>query len=236
MSQVTTIGTFEGQLVHAIALRNAAGATASIMTWGAVLRDMHVPHKGGMQRVVLGFESFEPYPAHSPHFGAIAGRFANRIDRGAFVLDGAKCQVTLNQNDPPGPGGVPKHHLHGGTAGFGKRLWTILALTEDSVTLGLVSPDGDEGYPGTLNTVCVYRLAAPSTLVVELSATTDKPTIVNLAHHSYFNLDGSTDSGDHLLTLDASFRTPTDKDLIPTGEILSVAGTVHDFRVAKPMR
>jgi aldose 1-epimerase len=235
MPQITTIGTFEGQPVQEIALRNAAGTTANVITWGAVLRDMLVPHRGAMQRVVLGFDNFEPYPVHSPHFGAIAGRFANRIHQGAFMLDGEKMQVTLNQNDPPGPGGVPKHHLHGGKAGFGKRLWTILAATEDSVTLGLVSADGDEGYPGTLNTICTYRLAAPATLVVELSATTNKPTIVNLAHHSYFNLDGSVDIGDHLLTLDAGFRTPTDADLIPTGEILSVAGTVHDFREAKPM-
>jgi aldose 1-epimerase len=232
---ITTIGTFEGQDVHEIALRNAAGMTANIMTWGAVVRDMHVPRRGGTQRVVLGFDSFEPYPAHSPHFGAIAGRFANRIDRGAFMLDGAKVQVTLNQNDPPGPGGVPKHHLHGGKAGFGKRLWTILASSPDSVTLALASADGDEGYPGNLVATCVYTLAAPATLRVELTATTDKPTIVNLAHHSYFNLDGSADVGGHLLTLDADFRTPTDADLIPTGEILSVAGSPHDFRQAKPM-
>ncbi len=235
MTTITTIGTFESQPVQEIALKNASGAMAKVMTWGAVVRDLQVPHKGKLQRVVLGFESFEPYPQHSPHFGALAGRFANRINRGQFKLDRRKVQVTLNQNDPPGPGGTPKHHLHGGNNGFGKRLWTILKTTPDSVTLGLVSPDGDDGYPGTLTATCTYTLAEPATLRVELSATTDKPTIVNLAHHSYFNLDGAADIQDHLLTLDAAFRTPTDKDLIPTGEIVAVSRTPFDFRRAKPM-
>jgi aldose 1-epimerase len=235
MMQIATIGTFEGQPVQEVALTNAAGAAARIMTWGAVVRDLQVPHRGTLQRVVLGFDAFEPYPQHSPHFGAIAGRFANRINRGAFRLDGRKVQVTLNQNDPPGPGGTPKHHLHGGKAGFGKRNWTILRAAADSVTLALASPDGDEGYPGALMATCTYTLAGPATLRVELAATTDKPTIVNLAQHSYFNLDGSADIGGHVLTLDAAFRTPTDKDLIPTGEIVSVAKTPYDFRKAKPM-
>lgn len=232
---ITTIGSFEGQPVQEIALKNAAGMTARVMTWGAVVRDMHVRHRGKAQRVVLGFDTFEPYPQHSPHFGAIAGRFANRINRGAFRLDDRKVQLALNQNDPPGPGGKPKHHLHGGKAGFGKRNWTILSHRADSVTLGIVSPDGEEGYPGTLTATCTYTLAAPATLRVELSATTDKPTIVNLAQHSYFNLDGSADIKDHLLTLDCGFRTPTDKHLIPTGEIISVGKTPFDFRKARAM-
>ncbi len=235
MTNISTIGMFEGRPVEEVALSNKAGAAARIMTWGAVVRDMHVPHRGKQQRVVLGFESFEPYPQHSPYFGAVAGRFANRIGRGAFRLDGRKVQVDLNQNDPPGPGGRPKHHLHGGRRGFGKQLWTILRASGNSVTLGLVSPDGDQGYPGTMTATCTYTLAEPATLRVELSATTDKPTIVNLAHHSYFNLDGSADIKDHLLTLDCGFRTPTDKDLIPTGEILAVANTPYDFRKPRPM-
>jgi aldose 1-epimerase len=233
---ITTIGTFDGQPVQEIALANASGMTAKIMTWGAVVRDMRVPHRGKPQRVVLGFDTFEPYPQHSPHFGAIAGRYANRIDRGRFRLDGKRHQLGLNQNVPPGPGGAPTHHLHGGKAGFGKRNWTILRGTADSVTLGLVSPDGEEGYPGTLTATCVYTLAAPATLRVELSATTDKPTIVNLAHHSYFNLDGSADVGEHLLMLDSGFRTPVGGGLIPTGEIVAVQRSPYDFRKARPMR
>jgi aldose 1-epimerase len=236
MTQITTVGTFEGQPVQEIVLANAAGAMARIMTWGAVVRDLQVPHRGEPRRVVLGFDTFEPYPTHSPHFGAVAGRFANRVNRGAFRLDGKRVQLGLNQNSPPGPAGTPKHHLHGGKTGFGKRNWTILRAGADSVTLGLVSPDGEEGYPGALTATCIYTLAAPATLRVELSATTDKPTIVNLAHHSYFNLDGSADIGDHLLTLDCPFRTPVDKDLIPTGEIAAVARTPYDFRRAQPMR
>jgi aldose 1-epimerase len=235
MSSITHAGIFDGQSVEEISLTNASGATASILSWGAVVRDFQVPCGGQLQRVVLGFDTFEPYPQHSPHFGAVAGRFANRINRGAFRLDGRKVQLTLNQNDPPGPGGTPKHHLHGGKNGFGKRLWAILKATSDSVTLGLVSPDGDDGYPGTLIATCTYTLAEPATLRVELSATTDKPTIVNLAHHSYFNLDGSADIKDHLLTLDSAFRTPTDKDLIPTGEIVCVAKTPFDFRKPRTM-
>jgi aldose 1-epimerase len=241
MSNMNIIGQFEGQPVEEIVLKNTTGAIARIMTWGAVVRDLQVPVPGSsdLQRVVLGFDGFEPYPQHSPHFGAIAGRYANRINRGRFKLDGKTVQLTLNQNDPPGPGGTPKHHLHGGKAGFGKRLWRIAAQTTDSVTLVCVSPDGDEGYPGTLLASCTYTLAAtiasPATLRVDLTATTDKPTIVNLAQHSYFNLDGSADIKDHILTLDAAFRTPVDTDLIPTGEILAVARTPHDFRKPRSM-
>jgi aldose 1-epimerase len=231
-----SFGRFDGEDVHEITLKSEAGATASVITWGAVVRDLVVPSSRGPQRVVLGFEEFEHYPQHSPHFGAIAGRFANRIGHGTFTLDGVRHQVTLNQNDPPGPGGVPRHHLHGGARGFGKRNWSLVAHGQRFVTLALVSPDGDEGYPGALNVMCTYTLAEPATLRVELAATTSKPTIINLCHHSYFNLDGSADIGDHLLQLDADFRTPTDADLIPTGEITAVAGTAHDFREAKPMR
>jgi aldose 1-epimerase len=239
MNEIKKVGTFEGQSVEEVMLQNAAGAVAHIMTWGAVVRDLQIPHRGSLQRVVLGFDSFKLYPSHSPHFGAIAGRFANRINRGRFRIEGKKFQLSLNQNDPPGPGGTPKHHLHGGKAGFGKRLWSIVSLSNDSVTLVCVSPDGDEGYPGKLIATCIYTLAQDSkghsTLRVELSATTDAPTIVNLAHHSYFNLDGSSDIKDHHLTIDGAFYTPTDKDLIPTGEIISVAKTAFDFRKAKPM-
>jgi aldose 1-epimerase len=233
---ISTIGTFERLPVHEVALANDAGMTAKIMTWGAVIRDMRVPHRGKPRRVVLGFDTFEPYPQHSPHFGAIAGRYANRIDRGRFRLDGKRFQLGLNQNDPPGPGGVPTHHLHGGKTGFGKRNWTILRAAASSVMLGLVSTDGEEGYPGTLTATCTYTLAGSATLRVELSATTDRPTIVNLAHHSYFNLDGSADIGDHLLTLDCAFRTPVGAGLIPTGEIAAVGRTAYDFRKARPMR
>jgi aldose 1-epimerase len=214
--------------VHEATLRSAAGAEAKIMTYGAVVRDLVVPGPKGMQRVVLGFPDFAPYPEHSPHFGAIAGRFANRIARGRFTLDGATHQLPLNQ--------AGKHSLHGGGNGFGKRVWTIVDHDEASVTLALVSKDGDAGYPGTLTLFATYALAEPATLRMMLHATTDAATIVNLCHHSYFNLDGSPDILDHALEVRANLTTPVDADLIPNGALAPVAGTPFDFRVARPIR
>jgi aldose 1-epimerase len=227
-----TIATIDGVAIEEVVLTSAA-ASVRVMTWGAVVRDMVVQHRGQPQRVVLGLAAIEDYPVHSPHFGAIAGRFANRIGYGRFTLDGVPHQLSLNQPDPVT--GAPKHHLHGGTAAFGKRPWTILDHGPAHVTLGLVSPDGDGGYPGAVTATCTYRLLDPAILAVELTATATQPTIVNLAQHSYFNLDGSADIRDHRLTLDCDFRTPTDADLIPTGEIIAVAGTAYDYATPQPM-
>jgi aldose 1-epimerase len=217
-----------GSPIREVSLRSAAGATATIMEWGAVVRDMTVPVNGKLQRVVLGFDALESYLRHSPHFGAIAGRFANRIAGGRFHLDGKSHQLPLNQ--------AGKHSLHGGGDGFGKRPWTILHHDASSVTLALLSPDGDHGYPGNLAVTCRYTLAEPATLRVELTATTDAATIINLCHHSYFNLDGSADILDHELEVRANLMTPVDDDLIPTGEIVSVRDTAFDFRKSRPIR
>ncbi len=178
--------------------------------------------------MVLGFGGLDEYLKHSPHFGAIAGRYANRIGQGRFVLDGKAHQLKLNQDG--------RHSLHGGGDGFGKLPWSILHHDAASVTLALHSPDGDHGYPGALTALCRYTLAEPATLRVELTATTDAPTIVNLCHHSYFNLDGSADILDHELELRANLITPVDADLIPSGEVASVAGTAFDFRKPRPIR
>lgn len=218
-------GDIGGVPVLEIAIASKGGASAKIITWGAVVRDLIVPGSNGPQRVVLGLDSLADYQAHSPHFGAIAGRFANRIAHGRFTLDGRQHQLPLNQ--------AGKHSLHGGGQGFGVRPWKLLKHDAASVTLTLHSPDGDAGYPGAMDVTCVYTLAEPATLRVELLATCDAPTIVNLAHHSYFNLDGSPDILGHQLMIPSSFRTPTDADLIPTGEIASVSGTTYDFRVAQ---
>jgi len=218
----------DGTPVREVTLRSVAGATATIMEWGAVVRDMTVPVKGKPQRVVLGFAALDDYLKHSPHFGAIAGRFANRIEGGRFVLDGKAHQLKLNQ--------AGKHSLHGGGGGFGKRPWTILHHDAASVTLALVSPDGDHGYPGALTVTCRYTLAEPATLRTELTATTDAATIVNLCQHSYFNLDGSPDVLAHELEVRANLITPVDEDLIPSGEVASVAGTPFDFRKSRPLR
>ncbi len=226
---VSIFGTVDGVDVQEITLGNAAGTTASILTWGAVLRDLVVATAGGpRQRVVLGLNSLDDYRAHSPHFGATPGRFANRIAGGRFTLDGHAHQLPLNDHG--------KNCLHGGPHGFGKRPWTIAEVREDSVLLRLESGDGDSGFPGALEAFCRYQLGEPATLRVDLTATCDAPTIVNLAHHSYFNLDGGADILDHEVMLAAAFRTPTDADLIPTGEVASVAGTPYDFRTPRPVR
>lgn len=229
--------------ISEIELGNAAGATASIITYGAVLRDLVVPKPGGgTQRVVLGLETLEDYLNHSPHFGAIAGRYANRIGHGRFLLEGRAHQLPLNQDN--------RHSLHGGGHGFGKRPWRLLHAEPSAVTLGLVSPDGDAHYPGTLVVTCRYVLttapandaaASPdapprSVLRVELSAFTDQATIINLAHHSYFNLDGSADILEHELMLRAPMITPVDAELIPDGSIAPVAGTAFDFRRPRAVR
>jgi aldose 1-epimerase len=241
--QIREFGRTGDETIAEIELGNAAGAVAKIISHGAVLRDLVVPKPGGgTQRVVLGLETLEDYRNHSPHFGAIAGRYANRIGQGRFLLDGRAYQLPLNQEN--------RHSLHGGGNGFGKRAWTLLHAEPGAVTLGLVSPDGDANYPGTLAVTCRYLLGtlpaieaaqnpeAPprSVLRVELSAFTDAPTIINLCHHSYFNLDGGPDILDHDLMLRAPMMTPVDSDLIPDGAIAPVAGTPFDFRRPRPIR
>ncbi len=214
--------------VHEIEIAGRAGARASILTYGAVLRDLSVPVGGRMQRTILGLNSIEDYVAHSPSFGAVPGRFANRIANGRFSLDG----VTYELQRKPGDA----HTLHGGPKGFAKRIWTIDAHDETSVALSLVSPDGDMGFPGETRVRCLYRFVEPATLRVELTGTTNRPTPFNLTQHAYFNLDGSPDILDHELTLACDFYTPADAGLIPTGEIRSVAGTAYDFRTPRTIR
>ena len=182
-------GRIDGAPVFEVAIASRAGASAKILTWGAVLRDFVAPTAEGPQRVVLGLNTIEDYLAYSPHFGAVPGRFANRIANGRFTLDGVEYQLDRK----PGQ----QHTLHGGPNGFGHRLWTLVASDASSVSLSLDSADGDAGFPGALTATCVYRMLEPATLRVELSAVSDKPTIVNLTQHSYFNLDGSPDILDH---------------------------------------
>lgn len=226
--RVRSFGEADGVDIKEIALRNRAGATASVITWGAVLRDLVVPAPGGPQRVVLGLNALDDYRKYSPYFGAIPGRFANRIAGGRFTLDGHA--YTLPTNESSG------NTLHGGPKGFGTIPWRLEHAEEASVTLVLDSPDGAEGFPGNVRTTCTYTLAEPGTLVVLLEATTDAPTVLGLAHHSYFNLDGSSDVRDHELQLNCPFMTPVDADLIPTGEIRAVAGTPFDFTTMRTIR
>lgn len=217
----------DGTTVHEITLRNAAGATASVLTYGAALRDLRVPVGGGVsRRVVLGFDGLDGYLANPRYLGVTVGRHASRIDRGRIALDGRSYQLSLNT------AGV---HLHGGAVGFAHRCWTILDNGEDFVTLGLVSPDGDDGYPGRLDVALTYRLAAPSTFAVSIEATTDAPTIVSLAHHSYWTLTPGLSTRDHRLAFHASRYVPFGADMNPKGTIETVAGTPYDFRELRPV-
>ena len=221
-------GTLDGQDILEITLRLDNGAEAKVLNWGAVLRDLSVPSSSGPRHVVLGLNSMEDYLAHSPHFGATPGRFANRIGNAQFEIDGKSFQVTPNNGS--------KHCLHGGPNGYGKRLWTVGDITETSLALHLDSSDGDAGFPGHARVTCTYRLLPPAVLRIDLVATSDAPTPINLTHHSYFNLDGSTDARDHEVQLFAGFYTPTDVDLIPTGEVRPVSGSVYDFLQLRPVR
>jgi aldose 1-epimerase len=228
MTSIRTFGTYEDIDIEEVTIRSEAGAEAKIISWGAAVRDLVVPAKNGAQRVVLGFDRFDDYLHHSPYFGANPGRFANRIAHGRFTLEGVTYELDRNEQ--------AKQTLHGGSRGFGKRPWSVVTADQRSVTLAIVSEDGDMGFPGRVVASCAYLLHEPSTLQVSFMATTTRPTPVNLAHHSYFNLDGSPDILDHHLLIAADFYTPTDEDLIPTGEICAVADTPYDFRNDRPIR
>jgi aldose 1-epimerase len=221
----------DGQTVEAITLRNAHGVTVRIIALGASVQALTVPDRNGkVADVVLGYANLGDYLAKPQYFGATVGRFANRIAKGRFALDGKTYQLATNN----GP-----NSLHGGMRGFDKVLWKVEQVHRGlsaAVTFGYVSRDGDEGYPGSLTVTATYQLNDDNEISVEYRATADQPTIVNITNHSYFNLagEGSEDGVmRHLLTLPAAEYTPVDATLIPTGEFRSVTGTVFDFRHAK---
>ena len=224
MERVEFGTTADGTPVEKVSITSDA-LRLEVITLGAVIRDLR-PRGGPMRDrpLVLGLGSVADYEQHSPYFGAIAGRNANRIGNGQFTLDGKAYQVT--RNTPAG------HHLHGGHDGFGKRVWRIADASDEAVTLEITGPDGEDGYPGTLQASVTYRLEG-RTLACELNAETDAPTLCNLALHSYFNFDGSPSIRDHIVMIAAGQFTPCDADLIPTGAIEPVAGTPYDFRQAR---
>ncbi len=193
---------------------------ARVIGYGAALADLQFRHVDGWRRVVLGLKTLEDYRRHSPHFGATAGRYAGRIRDGRVKIGGQIHQLT--RNTPDG------HHVHGGTCGFGKRNWTLASCTETSATFALISPDGEEGYPGQLNARTTYRLAR-NCLEVELEATSSAATPVNLLHHSYFNLDGEGTIAGHRLRVDAERRAEVCAAGLPTGAFVPVDGA-YDFR------
>jgi len=208
----------DGTEVRAIEIANG-GLRAKILTYGAVIQDIRLD--GVAHPLVLGFDTIEGYVNNPAYFGAVAGRFANRIGGGRFSLDGEAFQVSQNEGE---------NHLHGGTSGFGLRAWELVGSTPSSATLRLVAEDGENGYPGRLEVELTYSIEAPATLRTSIRATTDKATIVNLAQHSYFNLDGAGSIRDHELVIPAESYLPIDEGKIPTGEFRPVEGTPFDFR------
>jgi len=229
----TSYGTTkDGQAVDLYTLTNAKGVVAKVMTYGALLTELHVPDRAGqLADVVLGFKTLQGYEGGHPYFGATVGRVANRIAKGRFRLGGQEYTLAVNN----GP-----NHLHGGLKGFDKRVWkaqAVRAAGGAAVRFTYTSADMEEGYPGALTATVTYTLTHSNELRLDYTATTDKPTIVNLTNHSYFNLagDGQGTILDHELTILADRYTPVDGTLIPTGEIASVRGTVMDFYRATPI-
>ena len=222
--------TTSGKTVEQFALRNSAGTEVKVITFGGIITSIRVPDRQDrFANVALGFESLEKYQAGHPYFGAITGRYANRIAEGRFSLDGN--EYTLFVNDGP-------NSLHGGEKGFDKRIWNARELTEGlqpGLELSYRSADGEEGYPGNLDAVVRYTLTDDNAFRIDYRATTDAPTVVNLTNHSYFNLLGEGEGTiyDHILTLNADRFTPIDSNLIPTGELAAVAGSPFDFRNPK---
>lgn len=214
---IRPFGTLHGVAVDEVTLR-AGSLEASILTYGATLRDLRLAGRP----LVLGLSTLDEYVEHGAYFGALCGRYANRIAGGRFTLDGTAYQVTCNERN--------RTHLHGGATGFDKRIWTVDELTADSLVLSLVSPDGEEGYPGTVTLKARFTLLPSAVLSLSITAVTDAPTLVNIAHHSYFNLDGSADVLAHRLQILGEDYLPVDGHGIPTGDVVPVAGTDFDFR------
>ena len=210
-------------------IKNSNGMSAAITNFGGRIVSLWVPDKNGELRdVVLGFEKLEDYlpEKHLSDFGAVIGRYANRLNNGQITIDGYAYQ--LPQND-----GV--NCLHGGPDGWQYRIFNVESLSDNQLVLSLVSKDGDSGFPGNVCARVSYTLTDDNALNIEYEAVTDSPTVINMTNHSYFNLNGdaSTDILNHLLTIDADLYTPIGKTFIPTGELASVDGTPMDFRQAK---
>lgn len=224
------VGTLaDGTKVESILLRDGSGMQARVLTLGAALHSLDVPDREGKYAdVLLGDATLQATLDNPQYFGTIVGRFANRIAHGRFTLDGRTYNVPTNN----GP-----NSLHGGERGFDKVVWDVVETRADRATLRHVSPDGDQGFPGTLTVTATYALEGDGRLAIEYSATTDAPTIVNLSNHAYWNLsgEGSGTAMDHELMIAADAYTPVDATLIPTGELQPVQGTVFDFRTPKPI-
>ena len=234
MSKAETIGglgkndfqkTVDKKQVGLYILTNKNGLEMSVTNFGAKIVSLHVPDRDGkMTDVMLGHNTMDEYlTSKEPYFGAVCGRTGNRIANGRFTLEGKEYQLAVNN----GP-----NNLHGGLKGFNAVVWDVLQTDDQTVVLTYISPDGEEGFPGTLATRITYKLNDDNAVQIDYEARTDKTTIVNLTNHSYFNLSGAGDPyiGDHLLTINADTYLPTDDTAIPYGDAEPVAGTPMDFR------
>ncbi|MFE9054511.1 aldose epimerase family protein [Streptomyces mutabilis] len=221
----------DGTKVYRWSLENG-GTRMKVLSYGGVVQSLEVPdRRGRYANVSLGFDNLDDYVARSPHFGALIGRYGNRIAKGRFTLDGKEYQLSVNDGE---------NSLHGGALGFDYRVWDVEPFTEGSdvgLVLHYTSVDGEMGYPGTLKAKVTYTLTRRGEWRIDYEATTDKATVVNLTSHVYWNLagEGSGTIEDHELSIAASRYTPTDAGLIPTGELAKVSGTPFDFRRAKPI-
>jgi aldose 1-epimerase len=218
--------TSDGKPVAIYTLTNPGGMEAKITNYGGIVTQLHVPDRNGqLGDVVLGYDKLSSYIKASPYFGCIAGRYANRIAKGRFSIEGTEYQLAVNNGD---------NHLHGGKVGLDKRVWNakeVRGIGRAGIELSYLSPDGEEGYPGNLDCKVTYWLSVQNELEIQYEATTDKATHINLTHHSYFNLAGAG-SGDilnHEVELFADKFVPTDAGNIPLGELDSVKGTPFDF-------
>ncbi len=225
-------GTFgrlpDGRAVASVTLANARGVTATVIAYGATLQSLVMPDRAGHRAdVALGYDNIGDYLTVPQYFGGTVGRFANRLAAGRFRIDGQTYQTPVNNG---------RNSLHGGTTGFDKVLWEVVSVKNGptaSVTLRYVSPDGDQGYPGTMTVDATYSLDERNNLTIEYVATTDKPTIANITNHAYWNLSGEGSANGamgHIVTIPAQSYLPTDDGLIPTGAFTPVGGTVFDFR------
>lgn len=222
----------DGRAVDIYTMRNAHGMTVRFLSLGGCITEIDVPDRTGhFANVVLGHADLAGYDSNQGYFGAIVGRYANRIAKGTFTLNGHTYHLPINN---------PPNSLHGGTNGFNLQLWTVTPRQVQhgvSAVLTYTSPDGQDGYPGTMHVTVTYTLEDSNTLRIDYQATTDKPTVVNLTSHDYFNLDGNgSGSAMHqLVQINADSYTPTDATQIPTGQIAPVAGTPMDFRTLRPI-
>lgn len=230
--QQTTYGEIDGHPVERFVLENTTGMRVAILSFGAIIQELHVPDRDGdTANVVLGFDNLDQYVQKNPHFGSVIGRFANRIRGSAFKLDGEVFNLTPNKGT---------FTAHGGAKPFDRYIWDakVVELAHGpGITLTHVSPDGDEGFPGEFTATVTYSLTPDNALRLDYTAITTKPTVHNLTNHSYFNLsrEASGTVENHVLTVHATHYTPTGEDQIPTGEIARLAGMGLDFSTPRPI-